>query len=465
MQSADSDAEQLLPPTLHIPTPLLYSTCMSKQAGCNVWLKLENMQPTQSFKLRGVGTICTDALLERDAQRLVTAGDTNAALAVAYSARQLGVPATVFIPRGSQASAVRAKIELEGADIVEEGRSLREAYNAARAFVRECDGAVMIDTADDAAAIAGNATIVAEISIQLQRRKPAVIIAPVGSGGLLAGLITGLQQCLWQRVPVIAVETHNTNSFQRALLLDCDQPEDKATRKNTHVKASKSKMAMSSEIPSTPPPSLLPPLEDDVDESGIESKIGSLDIKPPRRSDSDSTIRHQSKARASNDCRTAEPTVATCLLAGSVCPKALELSREHPVVPISVSEAMAVEACRRFLDDHHMLIEVGSAAALSIVAKGLTSHVIPDLDSNSDVVVLVTGGANINFDRLDSYRQRFPYPAPIIAKSGQDVFMRMLDPAQLTTADTVLPSTNTLGILSSQSRALGSSASAVSTLL
>ncbi|KAI7833861.1 tryptophan synthase beta subunit-like PLP-dependent enzyme [Kickxella alabastrina] len=274
MQSADSDAEQLLPPTLHIPTPLLYSTCMSKQAGCNVWLKLENMQPTQSFKLRGVGTICTGALLERDAQRLVTAGDTNAALAVAYSARQLGVPATVFIPRGGQASAVRAKIELEGADIVEEGRSLREAYNAARAFVRECDGAVMIDTADDAAAIAGNATIVSEINIQLQRRKPAVIIAPVGSGGLLAGLITGMQQCLWQRVPVIAVETHNTNSAP------------------------------------------------------------------------------------SNDCRTAEPTVATCLLAGSVCPKALELSREHPVVPISVSEAMAVEACRRFLDDHHMLIEV-----------------------------------------------------------------------------------------------------------
>ncbi|KAJ1998168.1 hypothetical protein GGI04_004875, partial [Coemansia thaxteri] len=44
--AADSDR-----PVLHIPTPLLYSASMSKQAGCNIWLKLENMQPTQSFKI------------------------------------------------------------------------------------------------------------------------------------------------------------------------------------------------------------------------------------------------------------------------------------------------------------------------------------------------------------------------------------------------------------------------------
>ncbi|KAJ2725845.1 hypothetical protein GGI07_001052, partial [Coemansia sp. Benny D115] len=177
-------------PALHSPTPLLYSTSLSKLAGCNVWLKLENMQPTQSFKLRSVGSMCIEAVTEQNAKRFVTVGDTNAALAVSYSARQLGVPATVFVPNGMAASAVRSKIELERAEIVEGGRTVKDAYMAACAYVRENEGAVMIDSADDAAAVAGNATIVPEIGIQLQRREPTVIIAPVGSGGLLAGIIT-----------------------------------------------------------------------------------------------------------------------------------------------------------------------------------------------------------------------------------------------------------------------------------
>ncbi|KAJ1799567.1 catabolic L-serine/threonine dehydratase, partial [Coemansia sp. RSA 2599] len=164
---------------LYTPTPLLYSTSMSKQAGCNIWLKLENMQPTQSFKIRGVGSMCIHALTEQNAQRLVAIGDTNAALAVAYSARQLGVPATVFVPSSSgQALVIRSKIELEGADIVEEGRSIKEAYKAARAFAETTDGAVIIDTTDNAVAVAGNATIAAEINVQLQQREPTVVVAP-----------------------------------------------------------------------------------------------------------------------------------------------------------------------------------------------------------------------------------------------------------------------------------------------
>ncbi|KAJ2859806.1 catabolic L-serine/threonine dehydratase, partial [Coemansia asiatica] len=152
---------------------------MSKQAGCNIWLKLENMQPTQSFKIRGVGSMCINALTEQNAQRLVAIGDTNAALVVAYSARQLGISATVFVSASSgQVSVIRSKIELEGADIVEEGRSIKDAYRAARAFAKATDGTVIIDTTDDAVAVAANATIVAEINVQLQQREPTVVIAP-----------------------------------------------------------------------------------------------------------------------------------------------------------------------------------------------------------------------------------------------------------------------------------------------
>ncbi|KAJ1824479.1 catabolic L-serine/threonine dehydratase [Coemansia sp. RSA 2675] len=407
-------------PLLHTPTPLLYSASMSKLAGCNVWLKLENMQPTQSFKIRGLGYTCIKAALEQGAKLFVAVGDSNAALAVAYSGRRLGVPVTVFVPSGVQPSAVRAKIELEGACIQEGGRSIKDAYEAACALVRQTEGAVLVDKADDAAAIAGNATIVPEINVQLQRQAPAAIITAVGSGGLLSGLITGLGHCHWQQVPVIAVETHNTNTFQQALLFDSAHSSDSDTAADAGSDGPANHMKASAQ------PSLLPPLDEDAD---VDAKLGMRGKAMLARTESENVAMYLSRVRLSSDANrvAAEPTVATCLQSGSVCPSALELARIHPVVPVSVSEAMAVEACRRFLDDHQLLIEIGSAAALSVVGKRLVHQIIPDLGSDDHIVVIVTGGANISFDRLDSCRQRFPYPAPTIAKSGHEIFMRMSD--------------------------------------
>ncbi|KAJ1939226.1 catabolic L-serine/threonine dehydratase, partial [Linderina pennispora] len=89
--------------------------------------------------------------------------------------------------------------------------------------------------------------------------------------------------------------------------------------------------------------------------------------------------------------------------------------------------AMAAEACLRLVDEHQMLVEVGSAAALSVVGKSLVHQIVPDLDAHSHIVVVVSGGANISFEKLEACRQRFPFPAPIIAKSGQEIFMRMSD--------------------------------------
>ncbi|KAJ1724045.1 catabolic L-serine/threonine dehydratase [Coemansia erecta] len=441
---------------------------MSKQAGCNIWLKLEGMQPTQSFKIRGVGNMCVSALVEHNAQRIVAVGDTNAALAVAYSARQLGVPATIFVPgSGTQVSVIRPKLELEGADVVEEGRTIREAYKAACDFVQGTEGAILIDTADEEAAIVGNATILNEIALQLKNQEPAVIITPVGSGGLLAGIITGLHQNHWYQVPIIAVETHNTNSFQQALLADSER--DDRVEEATHSVSGKTRVvttqaATSQGISATPPPSLLPPLEEEPENGDGELNQGPPGSRASNRSNSEGPSQLHSRVRVSSiDGRSAEPTIATCLSTGSICPKALELSRVHPVVPISVSDAMAAEACRRFLDEHQMLIEVGSAAALSIIGKGLIHQIVPDLDHNSHIVVIVTGGANINFDRIDSYRQRFPYPAPIIAKSGQEVFMRMLDSTQPASSSGVVSTGNPIGATPGQSRQ--SVTSAVSTPL
>ncbi|KAJ2793922.1 catabolic L-serine/threonine dehydratase, partial [Coemansia guatemalensis] len=212
----------------------------------------------------------------------------------------------------------------------------------------------------------------------------------------------------WQRVPIIAVETHNTNSFQRALLLEPERQHASVTS-NTDVA-----------------PALIPPLEGGP-ETDCDSPAQPVPLQLPQP-------QAQTQTQAQAHPRVPEPTVATCLLSGSICPSALRLARAHAVVPLSVTEAMSVEACRRFLDDHHLLVEVGCAAALSAVSKGLVHQIVPALGPESHVVVVVTGGANINLDRLESCRQRFPYPAPIIAKSGHEIFMRMPDSSQPSTA-------------------------------
>ncbi|KAJ2553390.1 catabolic L-serine/threonine dehydratase [Coemansia sp. RSA 1933] len=399
------------------------------------------MQPTQSFKIRGIGNMCAKAVLEQNAKHLIAVGYTNAALAVAYSGRQLGVHVAVFAPAGGQPSIIRPKIELEGAEIVEEGRTVSDAYSAACVYVQNNDGAVLVDSADNPSVVLGNATIVSEISIQLQRKEPAAVITAVGSGGLLAGIVTGLHQCRWQRVPVIAAETHNTNTFQQALLSGADDASPTSRGSAGDGKrgggAGIAGKKQNGDEASIPPAfiSLLPSLSCDLGGDNDPKDVGSGGANASVRSDIESVYSSCGRPRTSGgDSRQPEPIVATCLLSGSICSRALELSQAHPVVPVSISEAMAVEACRRLLDEHQLLVEAGSAAALSIVGKGIIHQIVPELDHESHVVVVVTGGANINFDRLEAYRQRFPFPAPIIAKSGQEIFLRM--------SDTVIPSSS-----------------------
>lgn len=64
----------------------------------------------------------------------------------------------------------------------------------------------------------GHSSIIYELKAQLQDNIPAAIICPVGGGGLLNGVITGLQEVDWKEVPVIAVETHGSNSFQASVV-------------------------------------------------------------------------------------------------------------------------------------------------------------------------------------------------------------------------------------------------------
>ena len=196
---------------LHIETPLLRSRALSVKSGRNVSLKLEALQPSGSFKLRGVGFAC-EHHKRNGAQRFVTSSGGNAGYAVAYAGRELGVPVTVVVPRTTSERAQHL-IQGEHAEVVVHGASWAESNAHAIAMLR--DGDAYLHPFDDPLLWEGHATMVDEMARQTQRVD--LVICSVGGGGLLAGVVAGLKRIGWGGVPVLAVETEGADSFRQAL--------------------------------------------------------------------------------------------------------------------------------------------------------------------------------------------------------------------------------------------------------
>ncbi len=197
---------------LHIATPLWESETLTSALGASVLLKMEPLQPTGSFKIRGIGHTC-QARYKAGASHLVSSSGGNAGYAVAYAGRKLGVDATVFVPK-STSSWMREMIRREGATVVEYGASWDDAH--AHAFeVAERDGAAYIHPFDDPEIWRGHASIIEEIAAA--GPKPEGVVLSVGGGGLLCGVMEGLHRVNWTEVPVIAVETEGAASFATSI--------------------------------------------------------------------------------------------------------------------------------------------------------------------------------------------------------------------------------------------------------
>jgi len=197
--------------TLHIHTPLIESRSISLAAGRNIWLKLDALQPCGSFKLRGVGHAC-EVHQARGAQQFISSSGGNAGLAVAYAGRKLGVPVTVVVP---ETTTERAKelLRLEDANVVVHGSSWQEANALAQTLVGPNDA--FIHPFDDPLLWAGHASLIDEVAEA--GVKPDAVVLSVGGGGLLSGVVQGLQRNGWGNVPVLAVETHGAASLHAAM--------------------------------------------------------------------------------------------------------------------------------------------------------------------------------------------------------------------------------------------------------
>ncbi|BBP98741.1 hydroxyectoine utilization dehydratase EutB [Burkholderia sp. SFA1] len=164
-------------------TPLVQSMALSRAAGVPVHLKLETLQPTGSFKLRGA-TNALAQIAEAGCTRVVTASTGNHGRAVAHAARALGIEAAVCMSSLVPKNKVDAVAAL-GARVVIAGKSQDDAQVEAQRLVRE-EGYAFVPPFDDERVIAGQGTIGLEILEALP--DPASIVVPLSGGGLFSGV-------------------------------------------------------------------------------------------------------------------------------------------------------------------------------------------------------------------------------------------------------------------------------------
>nr|XP_028566954.1 L-serine dehydratase/L-threonine deaminase-like [Podarcis muralis] len=197
----------------HVVTPLRVSPHLSKLAGTKVYLKLENSQPTGSFKIRGIGNFCK-VMAEKGSKEFVSASAGNAGLATAYCAKLLEIPATIYVPQSTPAFTVE-RMKDEGATVCF-GQTLDECKNKAQEMVKKNSDWTFVPPFGDPLISEGHKTMVAEMKEQMES-KPGVIVLSVGGGGMLCGVIQGLREAGWDDVPIIAMETWGAHSFHASL--------------------------------------------------------------------------------------------------------------------------------------------------------------------------------------------------------------------------------------------------------
>jgi threonine dehydratase len=170
-------------------TPLKRSETFSSWAGCDVWLKFENQQRTGSFKIRGAFTKLRSLTDEQRAAGVIAPSAGNHAQAVAFAARQVGAPATVYMPGAASLAKVGAT-EGYGATVKLAGDSVDDAVAAAQADAART-GRTLVHPFDDEAVITGQGTV----GLEILEDCPDVdtVLVPLGGGGLLSGIASAIK--------------------------------------------------------------------------------------------------------------------------------------------------------------------------------------------------------------------------------------------------------------------------------
>ncbi len=193
-------------------TPLEHSKSFSAISGANVFMKLENMQSTGSFKVRGAYNKLSSLSKKELAKGVVCASAGNHAQGVAFAARMMGVKATVFMPIFTPPLKVIATRNY-GADVRLTGDTFDDAMAAANEYINET-GAVIVHAFDDPDIIAGQGTI----GLEIFQANDAIqdVLVPIGGGGMISGIAIALKE-MNPDIRIIGVEAEGAMSMKQSL--------------------------------------------------------------------------------------------------------------------------------------------------------------------------------------------------------------------------------------------------------
>ena len=185
-----------------VATPLVDAPMLSATLGCDVRLKLENLQHTSSFKARGA-FIAMQALADDARQRgVITMSAGNHAQAVAYHARQMGIPAVIVMPAQTPFAKV-SRTRAHGAEVVLQGRNLNECEELVSQLIQE-RGLSLIHPYDDEHVMTGQGSV----GLEMVTEDPDldVLVVPIGGGGLIGGIAT-IARDMRPNIRIVGVQT------------------------------------------------------------------------------------------------------------------------------------------------------------------------------------------------------------------------------------------------------------------
>lgn len=193
-------------------TPCHKSENLSQRAGCQVFLKLENLQRTGSFKERGAANRLMTLSAADRARGVIASSAGNHAQALAYHGTRLDIDTKIVMPEGTPLVKV-TRTRAFGGKVVLHGANYDDAYQWARQLADEEDRC-FVHPFDDLAVIAGQGTL----GLELLEQNPylEVVVVPIGGGGLISGVAAALKETN-PRIRVIGVEARAVPSMQAAL--------------------------------------------------------------------------------------------------------------------------------------------------------------------------------------------------------------------------------------------------------
>lgn len=188
-------------------TPLVHSRTFSEMIDSSVFLKLENLQRTGAFKIRGAYNKVAHMVTCGDIDQVVTASAGNHAQGVAAAASAFGISSTVFMPEQAPDAKVQATSGY-GARVVKTGKNYDEAYAAAIAYANERK-VPFLHAFDDEHVIAGQGTI----ALEMLDQNPDLdtLVVPVGGGGLISGIAIAAKKKN-PKIHIVGVQPERSNS-------------------------------------------------------------------------------------------------------------------------------------------------------------------------------------------------------------------------------------------------------------